>query len=157
MNSATTGHRTIDAQKSPERAAEHLVAVLDELISIIVEENAMLARGLPASISILTKRKCELADELEQWVRDVATKTLDIRSCRGTIRTTYMERVRTLRAVMDENVERLRTAIDASRRRIDAVMQAIRREVAPTSSYSADGRACSKPASKSVCGVIVSV
>lgn len=156
MNSVGTNHQPLNANGSPEEAAAHLIALVDELIGVIVEENAMLSRGLPASLSTLTKRKCELADELERWVHDVGAKKLHIRNCGVAVRQTYVARIRTLRTVMDENVDRLRSAIDASRRRIDAVMQAIRREVAPTSSYSADGRACGKSLNQSVCGVVVS-
>lgn len=147
--------QSVHPKGAPEQAAEHLIAVVDELIEVVVEENALLARGLPASLSTLTKRKNELAEELERWASDVAVRKLDIRSCSGVLRQTYIERVQALRIVMDENVERLRTAIDASRRRIDAVMQAIRREVGSTSMYSADGRAREAQTSQSLCGVIV--
>lgn len=157
MISANKSFSPVHPKGTPEHAAEHLIAVVDELIEVVVEENALLARGLPASLSTLTRRKNELADELERWASDVATRKLDIRSCSGALRQTYIDRVQVLRTVMDENVERLRTAIEASRRRIDAVMQAIRSEVGSTSMYSADGRAREAQHNQSLCGVAVSV
>jgi flagellar biosynthesis/type III secretory pathway chaperone len=157
MVSAGKQSQPVQAKGTPEQAAEHLIAVIDELIVVVVEENASLARGLPSALSALTKRKNELADELERWASDVASRKLDIRSCSDVLRQTYVGRVKVLRVVMDENVDRLRTAIDASRRRIDAVMQAIRREVGTASMYNADGRARETRNSQSVYGVVVSV
>ena len=99
------------------------------MISVVEEENGVLARGIPASLSIFTGRKNELADELDRWGKDMAAHQRVVASADAKLRQRFMDAVKQLRAAMDENVERLRAAMDASRRRIDAVMNAVRNEI----------------------------
>jgi hypothetical protein len=132
-------------------ALNDLMALIEELNAIVDEENRVLARGLPASLSRFTTRKNELADEFEKWVKAISAGHISLWSVEAERRERFLAAVAGLHESMDENVERLRAAIDASRRRIDAVMQAIRNEFRSTAAYDANGRVASPPTSP-VCG-----
>jgi hypothetical protein len=120
-------------------AVEHVIALVEELSLVIAQENQVLARGIPASLSASVARKHELADAFEQWVKQVAGEKLCAYSD-DVLRQRLLARVQALRDAMAENVTRLRAAIDASRRRIEAVMRAIRTEVSAASPYGPNGR-----------------
>ena len=105
-----------------------LIALIDELISVVSEENSELAKGLPASRLKQVDEKNRLADLFEQCVAECAAKTVSLHVQDRALREQLMERILYLRAAMDENLIRLRAAIDASNRRIEAVMQAIREQ-----------------------------
>ena len=119
---------------------ENLIALVDEMILIIAEENSALAKGLPASRSKLLGRKIELAALFEQWVADVSSKKVIISAKDHPQRSTFVERIQLLQVVMDENIIKLRAAIEASQRRIDAVMSAIRERISASAPYAANGR-----------------
>lgn len=156
MTSANAAVPAVTPAPDADHATKHLIALIDQLIAVVVDENAILARGLPASLSMLAKRKNELADELDLWVKLVAARRINIRSCDSIMWDVFVERLRALRSAMDENLERLRAAMDASRRRIDAIMQAIRQEMIVAASYGADGRVSDHPkAGQSACGISV--
>jgi uncharacterized NAD(P)/FAD-binding protein YdhS len=119
---------------------ENLIALLEELIAVVVEENAALAQGLPASRSKQIARKTELAATFESLVKEVTARKMNFQSSDERLRETFTERLRQLQVAMDENVVRLRAAIAASKRRIDAVMRVIREQVSDASPYTASGR-----------------
>lgn len=119
---------------------ERLVALIDELIQVVVEENAWLEQGLPASRSKQISRKVELSDLLKCWVDEITSQEVSIRTNDEHLRTMFAERMDFLKMNMDENIVRLRAAIETSRRRIDAVMAAIREQVLSTSPYTPAGR-----------------
>jgi hypothetical protein len=123
-----------------------LIALIDELIAVVSEENAELAKGLPASRSKQLDDKNRLAAMFEQRVAACAAHTnkLDVQD--SVLREQLMERILNLRVAMDENLVRLRAAIDASNRRIEAVMQAIREQIASVSPYGASGHRTTTPA-----------
>jgi hypothetical protein len=128
---------------------ENLVELIDALIDVVTEENIALAMGLPASQSRHTERKLQLADQFEQWVKEVSMKHLLLHGCSKPLQLKVMDRIEKLRVSMDENMTRLRAAIEASQRRIDAVMSAIREQIADKSPYAANGRISGLPASSS--------
>ena len=117
-----------------------LIALIDVLTALVAEENAELAKGLPASRLKQVDEKNRLAEIFERTVAECAagTTTLNVRD--RLLREQLLERILKLRAAMDENLVRLRAAIEASNRRIEAVMQAIREQVASVSPYGAGGR-----------------
>jgi hypothetical protein len=119
---------------------ESLIALVDEMILIVAEENSALAKGLPASRSKLLGRKIELAALFEQWAADVSSKKVNISAKDHPQRSTFVERIQLLQVVMDENIIKLRAAIEASQRRIDAVMNAIRERISASTPYAANGR-----------------
>lgn len=131
---------TVPAMADIVTAMDRLLAHLDELNALVEEENRILARGLPASLSRFTDRKNELADEFERWVKAVATHQIAIGEADFAQRARLTAAIGRLRAGMDENVDRLRAAMDASRRRIDAVMNAIKSEIRANSPYDAHAR-----------------
>lgn len=132
---AMTGHAG-----SGEQAARRLSALMEEFITLVVEENAMLARGLPASLSLVAARKNELACEFELWVKAANARAIRLETSPEPVRKEFIERLAVFQKVMNENVARLEAAIEASRRRIDAVMSAIRQEMTDVSPYRADGK-----------------
>ncbi|WP_315779811.1 MULTISPECIES: flagellar protein FlgN [unclassified Bradyrhizobium] len=141
-----------DRRPASESEVRTLIALIDELIAVVSEENAELAKGLPASRSKQLDDKNRLAGLFEQRVADCARQTasLDVRD--RVLREQLMEHILDLRSAMDENLVRLRAAIEASNRRIEAVMQAIREQIANASPYGASGRRAAPPTS---CGTNV--
>jgi len=119
---------------------EDVIALLDELILVVGEENDWLAQGLPASRSKQIARKAELADYFEKCVENFTSCTSFIEVRDEALRTRFIERMQVLKAAMDENITRLRAAIQASQRRIEAVMNAIKEQVVNAPPYKANGR-----------------
>lgn len=138
-----------------EQAARRLLALMDEFITLVVEENAMLARGLPASPSLVAARKCELACEFELWVKAANARAIQLETSPESVRKEFIERLAAFQKVMNENVVRLEAAIEASRRRIDAVMSAIRQEMTSASPYRADGKTHAVSNRNSMCSEII--
>jgi hypothetical protein len=119
---------------------EDLLKLIDALIAVVSEENAALAKGLPASQSRHTQMKIQLGDQFEKWVVDVSMRKVLLCSPNRALQQKVLQRIGSLSAAMDENVVRLRAAIAASQRRIDAVMAALREQISESSPYNAKGR-----------------
>jgi hypothetical protein len=124
-----------------------LIGLIDVLTALVAEENAELAKGLPASRLKQVDEKNRLAEIFERTVAECAagTSTLNVRD--RMLREQLLDRILKLRAAMDENLVRLRAAIEASNRRIEAVMQAIREQIAAVSPYGASGRVAARAVS----------
>ncbi|AMN39092.1 hypothetical protein [Rhodoplanes sp. Z2-YC6860] len=134
---------TVTESKNPEAARiEKFIALIDEMIQIVAEENSELALGVPAPRSKLLSRKVELAEAFEKWVADVTSRKLSLANLDVALKGRLMDRVGILQKIMDENVIKLRAAIEASQMRIDAVMRAIRERISVSAPYAADGRRC---------------
>ncbi|HEY6833106.1 MAG TPA: flagellar protein FlgN [Pseudolabrys sp.] len=129
----------IKVPAEPDSVAE-LIALIDEMIVLTAEENAILAKGLPASRSMKLRRKMELAAAFEHWVAQVSSRGTDAFKGNEALRLKVAERLKVLQVSIDENVIKLRAAIEASQRRIDAVMSAIRGRIADTAPYTANGQ-----------------
>ena len=136
-----TGVATGDAR------IKSLIELIDVLTALVAEENAELAKGLPASRLKQVDEKNRLAEIFERTVAECAagTTTLNVRD--QLLREQLLERILKLRAAMYENLLRLRAAIEASNRRIEAVMQAIREQIAAVSPYGASGRVAARAVS----------
>jgi hypothetical protein len=140
-------------QAGGDERIQSLIALIDDLISVVAEENAELAKGLPASRLKQADEKNRLADLFEQRVAECAAKSQNLYVRDRIQREQLMDRILRLRGAMDENLVRLRAAIEAGNRRIEAVMQAIRAQIADASPYGAGGR---RSASRTVsCGTDV--
>ncbi|MGY8668319.1 flagellar protein FlgN [Bradyrhizobium sp. UFLA05-109] len=124
-----------------------LIALIDVLTALVAEENAELAKGLPASRLKQVDEKNRLAEIFERTVAECAAGSTSLHVRDRILREQLMERILTLRAAMDENLVRLRAAIEASNRRIEAVMQAIREQIAAVSPYGASGRRAARAVS----------
>ena len=131
---------------SDERALA-MIQLIDELIAVIDDENAELARGLPASRLKQVDDKARLADVFERWVAECTSGSNVIHVQNRQLRDRLLDRILHLRGSMDENLVRLRAAIEASNRRIEAVMQAIREQLANSSPYGARGTRTARPMS----------
>ena len=123
-----------------ETAAQDLILLMEEFMAVVAEENAMLARGLPASLSSAVVRKTELAAAFELWVQAVNARAVRLETVPAPLRKQFFERLSQFQDAMNENVARLEAAIEASRRRIEAVMSAIREEMTELSPYGANGK-----------------
>ena len=133
---------TLDRAADPriEAAAHKLIALIDEFIAVVAQENAMLARGLPASLSSVAKQKNILADAFELWVKAAQEREFRAEALSAKTRTVFVTRLEAFQQAMAENMARLEAAMEASRRRIDAVMSAIRSEMSNSSPYGANGK-----------------
>lgn len=138
-------------------AVHRVIAVIDDLVALIEQENQVLARGFPASLASSVVRKNELADVFEGKVREVVERQLFMRMTDDALRRHFLARVKSLRVSMTENTDRLRAAIDATRRRVESVMRAIRAQVANPSAYGANGRLTESRAAVSVGGKSMSI
>jgi hypothetical protein len=123
-----------------DEGVKTLIALIDELIAVVVEENVELSKGLPASRLKQVDEKNRLAGAFEQRVAACTAEVANLNVKDRVLRHQLMEKIAELRVAMDENLLRLRAAIEASNRRIDAVMQAIREQIASVSPYGAAGR-----------------
>lgn len=123
-----------------DQAAQALIVLIDEFIAVVREENAMLARGLPAALSSVAGRKAELAGAFEMWVKAATERAFRIDMASDPVRTRFVERLTLFQATMNDNIAHLEAAMEASRRRIEAVMTAIRNEMVEASPYGANGR-----------------
>lgn len=132
---------------SSDARIKSLIVLIDVLTALVAEENAELAKGLPASRLKQVDEKNRLAEIFERTVAECAagTSTLNVRD--RILRGQLLDRILKLRAAMDENLMRLRAAIEASNRRIEAVMQAIREQIAAVSPYGASGRVAARAVS----------
>ncbi|MBR0754763.1 flagellar protein FlgN [Bradyrhizobium jicamae] len=135
------------ALAASDERAKSLIALIDDLIAIVNEENAELAKGLPASRLKQVDEKSRLATLFEQSVAEAVARAQSLHVQDRVLREQLMERILKLRGAMDENVMRLRAAIEASNRRIEAIMQAIREQIANVSPYGAAGRRVTSAAS----------
>ena len=124
-----------------------LITLIDTLTALVAEENAELARGLPASRLKQVDEKNRLAEMFERTVAECAAGNTNLNVRDRILREQLLERILNLRAAMDENLLRLRAAIEASNRRIEAVMQAIREQIAAVSPYGASGRLAARAVS----------
>ena len=124
-----------------------LISLIDILTALVAEENAELAKGLPASRLKQVDEKNRLAEMFEQTVAECAAGQTSLHVRDRILREQLMERILNLREAMDENLVRLRAAIEASDRRIEAVMQAIREQIAAVSPYGASGRVAARAVS----------
>ncbi|WP_433996639.1 flagellar protein FlgN [Bradyrhizobium liaoningense] len=117
-----------------------LITLIDTLTALVAEENAELAKGLPASRLKQVDEKNRLAEMFERTVAECAAGSTSLHVRDLVLREQLMDKILKLRVAMDENLVRLRAAIEASNRRIEAVMQAIREQIAAVSPYGASGR-----------------
>lgn len=124
-----------------------LIVLIDKLTALVTEENAELAKGLPASRLKQVDEKNRLAEMFESVVAECAAGGASLHVRDRILREQLMERILKLRVAMDENLVRLRAAIEASNRRIEAVMQAIREQMAAASPYGASGRLAARAVS----------
>lgn len=132
---------------SGDARIKSLIGLIDVLTALVAEENAELAKGLPASRLKQADEKNRLAEIFERTVAECAAGTTTLNVHDRILREQLLDRILKLRAAMDENLVRLRAAIEASNRRIEAVMQAIREQIAAVSPYGASGRVASRAVS----------
>jgi hypothetical protein len=141
VHASRTGASESDAR------IKSLINLIDTLTILVAEENAELAKGLPASRLKQVDEKNRLAELFERTVAECAAGTTSLHVRDRILRERLLERILKLRAAMDENLVRLRAAIEASNRRIEAVMQAIREQIAAVSPYGASGRVAARAVS----------
>lgn len=122
-----------------DQRALAMIALIDDLILVIDDENVELAKGLPASRLKQVDEKARLAELFERWVAECTGGNGAIQVQNRQLRDRLLDRILQLRGAMDENLMRLRAAIEASNRRIEAVMQAIREQLAGNGPYGAAG------------------
>jgi hypothetical protein len=115
---------TIERRPSGNQAIVDLDVLIDELIAVIDDENALLASGMPASLAATTGRKSNLASSIEASLKTIgaAGPVTDEERAYLDLRVGFVQRL------AQENLSRLAGAIGASRRRIAAVVAAVRDE-----------------------------
>lgn len=140
MGKADNTNGAFDRLAGGDATAQALIDLIDEFITIVTEENAALASGLPSSFAPVAKRKIELADAFDGWVKAAVGQGFRVELASPAIRKRFVERLSQFQEAMNENMARLEAAMQASRNRIEAVMTVIRDEVTSTNSYGANGK-----------------
>lgn len=123
-----------------ESAAQKLLMLIEQFIAVVTQENAMLARGLPASLSSVAEQKAILADAFEAWVQATQARQFRLDGLSKQTRDRVLGCLDAFQKAMAENMARLEAAMEASRRRIDAVMSAIRAGMTDAQPYGANGK-----------------
>jgi hypothetical protein len=128
-------------RQSANAAIKAMLALVDDLIVVIEEENALMAAGIPASTSHLVARKRELSGQFSHWIAGLRSRDIAFADADAALHRRLIASSEVLRLHMNDNVESLRSSIAATRRRIDAIMRAIREQSAPPPSrYGANGK-----------------
>lgn len=139
------------SQPAADPAVSALIVLVDELITVIADENRTLAMGTPAAASHLIARKQTLSVALARSVAGVADRHIVIGRASPRLQARLRDRSAVLAPLVEENVAGLKSAIAATRRRVDAIMRAIREQATPApGQYGASGRpAANRPAASS--------
>ena len=136
---------TVKCRPSDNPKIVELDALIEELIAVIDDENALLASGMPASLAATTGRKSNLAGSIEASLKAIGAAGPITDAERA-----YLDqRVGFVQRLAQENLSRLAGAIGASRRRIAAVVAAVREDGASTASVY--GRTGSRMSGGSTC------
>ncbi|PKU26006.1 hypothetical protein [Telmatospirillum siberiense] len=122
--------RKIPAQVDPaapgNAAVSEFVDVMDELKSILAEENDLLSQGLPASVLETIGEKEQLSQKYGVLGNDLVDRSGGQILSDGALREKLLEASAELVAMTEENRQLLSNALAATRRRVDKVMDAIR-------------------------------
>lgn len=138
-------------RRAADEAARAMLSLLDEMIVVIAEENALMATGIPGSTSPVVARKRALAESFSRWIAALRSGEVELTRADRALRTRLIEKNEVLRREMEANVGSLRASMAATRRRIDAIMRAIREQAAPPPSrYGANGRTAAPQEARAV-------
>jgi flagellar biosynthesis/type III secretory pathway chaperone len=107
-------------------AISELLDVMSELKDVLVTENDLLERGLPAGLSEVADRKVQLSEEYAELSQEVLVRHAAELVADPDLNKRLLATGQELRALTAENMQRLDDALAATRRRIDSVMSAIR-------------------------------
>lgn len=116
-----------------------LLAVIGELTTVMMEENAFMAEGMPAAVAETVDRKLELSDSYDELFAELADNRAQLLAADPDFTARMMAAVVRLREVTAENLTRLEAAMEASRRRVEAVMAATRSTLRDHAPYGANG------------------
>lgn len=131
--------QTLYALDHHHHLPSQLLEVVTELTEVIVEENSIMADGMPAAVVATIDRKLELSDTYEDMCAEMMETQRDSLAADPVLARKLMEAVLRLREVTAENLTRLEAAMDASRRRVEAVMAAMRSDARETTPYGPKG------------------
>lgn len=107
-------------------AISELLNVMRELKDVLVTENDLLERGLPAGLSEVADRKIQLSEEYAELSQDALSRYAEELIADPALNARLVAAGQELRVLTAENMQRLDGALAATRRRIDSVMAAIR-------------------------------
>lgn len=125
--------------ESHEHLPSKLLDVVSELTEVILEENSVMAGGMPAAVVATIDRKLELSDAYEELCAEMMETQRDSLAADPLMAGKLMEAVLRLREVTAENLIRLEAAMNASKRRVEAVMAAMHSEAQVAAPYGANG------------------
>ncbi|MBU1174150.1 MAG: hypothetical protein KKH72_02020 [Alphaproteobacteria bacterium] len=116
-----------------------LIDLVETLNEQIVEENTMLARGMPASVSQNVVRKAALSARLDAWMSRIRSGDPAFVEADKSLHRELVEGLTTLQDVMSENMSLLKRAMAVTHRRIEAIMSAVREQTGAKSGYTQHG------------------
>ena len=118
-----------------------LMAVMQDLMTVVRSENDLLHRGLPAALSDYAAQKDLLTDHFSHLSRSVLASCQQELLADDELRQQIVGTGQALKSLTQENMRLLRGAMEATRRRINSVMTAIKSEAdkPAASAYAANG------------------
>lgn len=116
----------IDQAGTQGSAVSEFVDVLDELKTLIAEENDLLNQGLPASMIETIDAKEQLSLKYGALGNDLVDRSGGQILSDDALREKLLQATAQLVAMTEENRQLLSNALAATRRRVDNVMEAIR-------------------------------
>lgn len=137
---AHSAHLMLAPCDYPECLPGQLLNLVHELTGLILEENSVMANGMPAAMIATIDRKQELSNSFEDLCAEVMENHRDSLTADPVLARKLMKAVLRLREITAENMVQLEAAMDASRRRVEAVMAAMHSEAQITAPYGANGQ-----------------
>ena len=133
-----------DALKAAPRTEQdgdlnELIALVIALSDLIADENMLLARGMPASVSQNVVRKAKMSAELDAWLARIRSGDESFVKADRSLHKSLVDQLKHLQDEMGENMNRLRRAMSVTHRRIDAIMSAVREQSRVDTGYGRDG------------------
>jgi hypothetical protein len=126
----------MSAVMDPAFRVKTLIALTEELTSIISRENALLAERRPQAILPLQDDKARLAAAYAQSIRQIAMDRTSISGAGAAL----IEELKSITRAFEERATEQRALLDGARRASEGVMRAVAAEAAaPAPGY--DGRA----------------
>jgi hypothetical protein len=130
-----------DAQAGPAQIIKRIIALIDELVSVMKKEPALVEKRLVKEHAELLKRKQRLAIDYRASVRSLAMQPDFLKQLPEDLREAARAAAKRLADASDGNAKVLRAAITALQRLIQTIIAIVKDEVLPKGGYVSTGSA----------------
>ncbi len=147
----TAPSEEIVSMSEKSESLDDLIALVGELHELISAENALLASGMPASISQNIVVKAKLSAELDAWMARIRAGDRIFVEADKEQHRELVAQLTQLQDAMGENMSRLKRAMAVTRWRIEAIMSAVREQTKAENAYDQNG-ACKRVGTNAYAG-----